>query len=153
MRRPGWAGIRRPGWDCGSSIPFVLLCFLLAAFLVFGVTAASSAFLAQRDLQADCDGAAVAAAAAVDPSVVYDGNLTGSAALPLASEQAQAALNDYQARTFLADPTLSMTADVDAARVTVTCHRVVRVPFGGLFGAGDGLSRSTVSTARSPLRP
>lgn len=142
-----------PVRDAGSSLPFVLLCFLIAGFLVFGVTAASAAFLAQRDLQADCDSAVVAAASGVDPAVVYGGNLHRADALPLATEHAEAALADHLAGTGTADATLAVTVSVDADQVTLECRRVVQIPFGRLFGVGAGLERAAVSTARSPLRP
>ncbi len=143
--------LRRPAGDRGSSIPFVLLCFLVAALLVAAVTTASSAFLAQRDLQADCDGAAAAGASGLDPAAAYDAaGFSGDDALPLATEQAQAAVERYRARL---GGDLAAVATVDLDRVTVACARVVRVPFGEIFGVGGGVERSTVSTARSPLRP
>jgi hypothetical protein len=52
--------------DDGTVVPLVLLSFLLAGLLVTAGTAASAAFLAQRDLAGVCDGAALAGAAAVD---------------------------------------------------------------------------------------
>ena len=132
-------------------MPLVLLCFLIGAFLVAGVTAASSAFLAQRDLQADCDGAAVAAASAVDTDAVYAGALSEADALPLATDLAQTAAEEYASRSDRVG--LAVTVRVDVERVEVACGRVVDVPFGWLFGAGNGLDRSTVSSSRSPLRP
>jgi uncharacterized membrane protein len=141
-----------PTGDEGSSLPLVLLCFLVAAFLVAGVTAASSAFLAQRDLQADCDGAAVAAASGVDLDTVYESGLATGDTLPLATEQAQRAVEEYAAGHGGADG-FAARAEVAGERVTVACQRVVSVPFGRLFGVGGGLDRSTVSTARTPLRP
>lgn len=138
--------------DTGSSTPFILLCFLISAILVAGVTAASAAFLAQRDLQSACDGAAIAAASAIDVDGIYS---TGRASdvLPLATEQAQAAVAEYGAIGFPDDTTLALEASVDAQQVTVSCNRIVTIPFGALFGQGSGLRRSTVSTARSPLLP
>lgn len=135
--------------DEGSSVPFVLLCFLVAAVLVAGVTTASAAFLAQRDLQADCDGAAIAAASGVDLPAIYGAGLGPEETLPLATDQAQGAVAEYQAGL---DP-FDARAEVDLERVTVTCQRTVNVPFGRLFGYGAGLGRSTVSTARTPLAP
>src|SRR3712207_7551494 len=48
------------------SLPFVLVCWLVAAVMALGAIAASDAFLEQRDLQAACDGAALAAANRAD---------------------------------------------------------------------------------------
>lgn len=143
----------RRGDDTGSSLPLVLLCFLIGAVTVAGVTAASSAFLAQRDLQADCDGAAIAAASGVDPDAIYGAGPLAGESLPLAADQAQHALEEYRSAGFQNDDTLDMSANVDAERVTVVCNRVVKIAFGSLFGVGAGLDRSTVSTARLPLRP
>src|SRR6185312_13017730 len=53
----------------GSTLPFVLLCWLLAALMVFGAIAASDAFLEQRQVQSICDGAALAAADRTDEGV------------------------------------------------------------------------------------
>jgi hypothetical protein len=56
--------------DGGTVIPLILLSVLLAGLLVTAGTAASAAFLAQRDLAGVCDGAALAGAAAVDRAAV-----------------------------------------------------------------------------------
>lgn len=153
LRRQGrWQPAIRPHGDGGSSLPFVLLCFLIAAILVAGVTAASSGFLAQRDLQADCDGTAIAAASGVDVAALYGAGVAHEDALPLAADQAQEAADEY-VTAGLGDDGLRIRVAVDADRVTVACNRVVSVPFGGLFGAGAGVDRSTVSTATSPLGP
>jgi uncharacterized membrane protein len=124
---------------------------LIAVLTVAAVTTASSAFLAQRDLQADCDGAALAAASGIDLDATYAGSLDAAAALPVDPDRAGEAAGRYANRTVPDDATLAVSASVDEDRVTVVCIRVVRVPFGGLFGIGGGLRRSTVSTARSPL--
>lgn len=136
--------------DEGSIAPLVLLCFLIAALMVMGMTAAGSAFLAQRDLQAVCDGAAVRAANAADEPGAYTG--PPLSALPLSEASVQAAVADYQSRGYPGDPTLTMSASTDGQQVTVGCHRVVKVPFGTLFGQPAGLARSAESTARAPLR-
>ncbi|HZB48724.1 MAG TPA: hypothetical protein VE547_06475, partial [Mycobacteriales bacterium] len=52
--------------DGGTVLPLLLLGFLLGGLLVTAGTAASAAFLAQRDLAGVCDGAALAGAAALD---------------------------------------------------------------------------------------
>jgi hypothetical protein len=139
--------------DEGSALPAVLLLLLVGTLTVAGVAAASGAFLAQRDLQSTCDGAAVAAASGIDPNAVYSESLDSAELLPLENEGARAAIAEYQRIGFPDDATLSLWAVVDADQVTVVCSRVVRVPFGGLFGVGSGLDRSTKSTARSPMKP
>ena len=44
----------------GSTLPFVLVCWTVAALMAFGAIAASDAFLEQQEVQAVCDGAATA---------------------------------------------------------------------------------------------
>jgi hypothetical protein len=139
--------------DAGSTLPLVLLCFLLALLLVAGTVAASSAFLAQRDLQSDCDGAAVAGAGAIDPGAVYGGGPGLPAELPVTEAAAQTAVEGYAARAGLAATTFAVTVSADGGEVGVACGRTVRVPFGAMFGLGDGLDRTAGSRARSPLRP
>jgi hypothetical protein len=137
--------------DRGSITPLILLCFLIAALMVMGTTAAGSAFLAQRDLQAVCDGAAVRAADAADESSAYTGP-GDLAALPLSEASVQAAVADYRSAGYAGDPTLTLSAATDGQQVTVSCHRVVQVPFGAVFGHPAGLARTAVSTARAPLQ-
>ena len=54
-------GVRRDGWDGerGSTLPFVLVCWTVAALMAFGAIAASDAFLEQQEVQSVCDGAEV----------------------------------------------------------------------------------------------
>ena len=67
----------------GSTLPFVLVCWTVAALMAFGAIAASDAFLEQQEVQSVCDGAALAAANRTDEAVVYtDGVGTAAAAHP-----------------------------------------------------------------------
>lgn len=136
--------------ESGSSIPLILLCFLIALLLIMGVTTASAAFIAQRTVQSDCDGAAIAAASAVDLAELAD--VSQRDLLPLAANHAQLAVDEYRNRVWFDDPTAVMSATIDGAVVTVKCQRVVHVPFGAVFGWSDGLLRETTSSARAPLR-
>lgn len=136
--------------DRGSITPLILTLFLVAFLMVMGTISAGSAFLEQRDLQAVCDGAAVRAASALDEAGAYAGP-AGQSALPLSDASVQDAVADYQARGYPADPTLAMSATTDGRVVVVSCSRVVQIPFGATFGKADGLQRTAVSSARSPL--
>ncbi|WP_163508895.1 pilus assembly protein TadG-related protein [Fodinicola acaciae] len=135
--------------DDGSSVPLILLFFLLGLVLVAGTVAASAAFLAQRDLQSDCDGAAIVAANALDAAGFYGSDHAGDS-LPLAAGAAQSAVDAYAADAALAETSFAVA--VAAGRAQVTCSRVVRLPFGPTFGYGDGLRRTAVSDARSPYQ-
>jgi hypothetical protein len=131
----------------GTVLPLVLLSFLLAGLLVAAGTAASAAFLAQRDLAGVCDGAALAGAAAVDRTAIGG----STRALPLHPPAVLAAVEEY--RTRAARPGLVLAATTDGVTVTVSCHRTVRVPFGAVLGRPGGLERSAVARARAAVLP
>ena len=132
--------------DAGSTIPLVVLCFLVAGTFTAASIAASAAFLAQRDLAGICDGAAVAGATAVDRK-----SLEGQGVLPLDPVAVAATVDRYRAEVGRAD--LTMAAGTDGRTVTVTCRRTVHIPFGAVLGKADGLQRTAVARARSPLLP
>ncbi len=130
-------------------MPFVLVCWLVAALMAFGAIAASDAFLEQQEVQAVCDGAALAAANQADEAVLYTEGIGTD--LPLTRAGAQAAVADQ-----LADGgTLldAWSAETDGAEVTVRCTRQVEIAFGWLFLGGQPLERTAVSSARAPTAP
>ena len=143
MRRP----IAEP--ERGSTLPFVLLCWLVAALMVFGAIAASDAFLEQQEVQSVCDGAALAAAESADEAAVYTAGVGDQ--LPLTETGAQAAI----ARHLAADGSRldSWSAQTDGAEVTVRCTRYTDIAFGWLFLGGRPLERTAVAGARSPTAP
>ena len=133
----------------GSTLPLVLVCWMVAALMAFGAIAASDAFLEQQQVQAVCDGAALAAANRADEAVVYARGVGGE--LPLGRATAQAAVADQ-----LADggTTLdSWSAETDGAEVTVRCTRYVEIAFGWLFLGGEPLERTATASARAPTLP
>ncbi len=133
--------------DRGSSLPFVLLCWLIAALMTFGGIAASDAFLEQVDVQTVCDGAALVAANEVAPGFAYSGQGV-SGGLPLDPDTATAAVADY-----LADGGTeldSWSATTSGVEVTVTCTRNVQIAFGWLFLPGATLERTAVASAQAP---
>jgi hypothetical protein len=152
-RRPSFyaARVRRDGGDGerGSTLPFVLVCWTVAALMAFGAIAASDAFLEQQEVQSVCDGTALAAANTTDESVVYSGGVGDE--LPLTRATAQAAVADQ-----LADGgTLldAWSAETDGAEVTVRCTRYVDIAFGWLFLGGQPLERTATASARAPTLP
>lgn len=137
------------GGERGSTLPFVLVCWLVAALMAFGAIAASDAFLEQQELQSVCDGAALAAANRTDESVVYSQGV--GTELPLTRITAQVAVADQ-----LADGGTSLdswSAETDGAEVTVRCTRYVHIAFGWLFLGGEPLERTTTASARAPTLP
>jgi hypothetical protein len=144
--------------DRGSSTPFVLLCFLIVLLVVAGTTATSSAFLARRDLQADCDGAALAAVNGLEPAGFY-GARTMPTAVPLAEAAANQAVQVYAA-ALPAGPATTFTVGVEAADagagsgpvVSVRCERIVPLALGRLVGVPDGVDLTALSSAAAPIR-
>jgi Flp pilus assembly protein TadG len=143
--------VRRPDDEAerGSTLPFVLLCWLLAALMVFGAIGASDAFLEQQQVQSVCDGAALAAAGSADEGAVYaDG---AGAHLPLTEASTQAAIAEHLAVDGARLDAWS--ARTDGAEVTVRCTRYADIAFGWLFLGGRPLERTAVAGARSPTAP
>ena len=133
----------------GSTLPFVLVCWTVAALMAFGAIAASDAFLEQQELQSVCDGAALAAANRTDEAVVYTDGV--GTQLPLTRTTAQAAVADQ-----LADGGTQLdawSAETDGAEVTVRCTRYVDIAFGWLFLGGEQLERTATASARAPTLP
>lgn len=132
--------------DGGSTLPLTLLCVLVALLLIAGTATASAAFLAQRDLQAWCDGAALAAAGSPAGPSLYAGGVAPGAGAPLGVDTVSAALDRYLA--VAGDDRTAARLSVQADRATVVCTRTVDLPFGRLFGISNGLRREVVSSAR-----
>jgi uncharacterized membrane protein len=143
--------VRRDGDDAerGSTLPLVLVCWLVAALMAFGAIAASDAFLEQQQVQSVCDGAALAAANATDEATVYATGL--GTTLPLTRASTQAAVADQLADGGTA--LHSWSTETDGAEVTVRCTRYVEIAFGWLFLGGEPLERTAVAGARAPTLP
>jgi Flp pilus assembly protein TadG len=132
--------------DEGSTLPFVLVCWLVAALMAFGAIAASDAFLEQQEVQSICDGAALAAANEADEAAVYTQG--AGASVPLSRAAAEAAVADQ-----LADAGVRLdawSAETDGVEVTVRCTRSVQIAFDWLFLGGQPLERTALASARAP---
>lgn len=132
--------------DRGSILPLLIGCFLLAGVLLTGGIAASAAFLAQRNLQSVCDGAAVAGANVADESVIYGSGLPDTS-LPLSPASVETAVADYLSGRGVD----SWDVSTDGVTVRVVCSRAVAIPFGSVFLADGRLDRTAVASARSPF--
>jgi uncharacterized membrane protein len=139
----------RQDGERGSTLPFVLVCWTVAALMAFGAIAASDAFLEQQEVQSVCDGAALAAANRTDEAVVYTRGVEGD--LPLTRATAQAAVADQLTDGGTALD--SWSAETDGAEVTVVCTRHVEIAFGWLFLGGEPLERTATASARAPTLP
>jgi uncharacterized membrane protein len=140
----------RSAGERGSSLPLVLVCWLVAALMALGAIAASDAFLEQQAVQSACDAAALAAANQADEAAVYAAGVSGGT-LPLTRAGAQAAVADSLADGGTALD--SWSAETDGAEVTVRCTRHVEIAFGWLFLGGQPLERTAVAAARAPTVP
>jgi uncharacterized membrane protein len=142
-------GEQRRDGERGSTLPFVLVCWLVAALMAFGAIAASDAFLEQQEVQSVCDGAALAAANRADEAAVYTSGVDSE--LPLTRAAAQEAVADQ-----LADGGTQLdawSAETDGTEVTVRCTRYVDIAFGWLFLGGEPLERTATASARAPTVP
>jgi Putative Flp pilus-assembly TadE/G-like len=137
--------------DTGSTVPLILGLFLIALLVVAGAVAAGDAFVAQNQLQDECDGAAVSAATSAD----VDGGRRGAADSGgfLVLADVQSAVDRYRQRDVArTDVTMVAAVGPDGVTVTVRCRETHPVAFGSLFGFGDGVAHNATSTSRGRLR-
>lgn len=141
-----------PGDDRGSVLLLVLGLAAVAGLLVAVVVDASAAFLARRGLASIADGAAIAAASALDERALYTGD--PAADLPLTEDGpdgVRAVVSRYQVQAASVQPGLVLTGGTpDGQVVVVTASRTVRLPFSGPLGVGD-VTITATATARAPL--
>lgn len=139
--------MRRPS-DSGSTIPLLLGLALIAFYVVAGAIAAGDAYTDQLGVQRVCDGAALAAASAVDAAAVR----TGSATRELPLHAVDQAVTHYLRRD-AERQTLHASADLDAADATVTvaCQQTKSLAFGALFLRRSVTHHATAS-AQAPYR-
>ena len=130
--------------DRGSTLPLLLGFFMIAGLLLTGGVTASAAFLAQRDLQSACDGAAIAGASGFVRTAG-----ASTADLRFDETLAKNAVAQYAADVW-GDADVDLDVAVEGTRVVVTCARVVHVPFEGLFSPG-GIGRTATSSADAPI--
>jgi uncharacterized membrane protein len=142
--------------DDGQLLLLVIGFAVIAALLVTVVVNASKVFLWERSLAAAADGAAVAAASAVDEPAVYEG--TAAERLPLSAEAAKDRVSTYVAQAALMErfgPGFDYTVDVADDTVAVTFTAPVDLVFLNLVSAAyaDGYPLSVTANAQAPLRP
>lgn len=129
----------------GSTIPLILVFFVIAGLMLTGGVVASSAFLQLRSLQSACDGAALAAANGFERG---GGQLGDN--LPFDAASAEAAVQAYAATVWQGGSAVALDVAVDGDQVVVVCSRTAHVPFEAVF-APDGIEQSVTATARAPL--
>lgn len=140
--------------DEGQVTLLVIGFTVIALLLITVVIDVSKVFLAQREIGAAVDGAAVAAAGAVDEAAVYTGGVGG--AVPLDPTVARERVAAYVTAAGLAeefDQFSVQSVDVAGAEVTVTVRAVVHLPYEALVPGAyrDGVAVTVSASARSPV--
>lgn len=132
-------------------LPVVLLFFVLSALLVLGGASVSSAFIAQRDLAAFCDSAAVAAADEVAERGLFGPSASGRERLPVDASAAEATAQRLAQRRGDGTSVSTRVGGSDASALTLTCSGTVRPVFASLFGQAP-FRQTVTATAQSPYR-
>jgi uncharacterized membrane protein len=140
--------------EAGSVLLLVLGCAVVALLLLAVVVDASKLFLTRRALAGAADGAALAAAQAVDLPAVYAGATTGEA-LPLDPATVDEAVSAYLAAADTAGGLQELTVvsvDATGASVTVTLSARARLPLVTLVTSQpDGVLLTVTARARSAV--
>ena len=137
--------------DEGTVLVLVLGFTMVLALMVGVVVNVSAAVLARRAVAGAADGAAVAAAQALDVQRLYRDGLAGER-LPLSAAGARQRVAAYAEQVRPDQPGLRLSVTVEGSTASVVAVRDVRLPFGGLLG-GAPLRVEAVARARAPLGP
>lgn len=140
--------------DDGAVIPLVLVYGAIAVAMVVAAIDASVAFLSWRGMANVADGAALAAAQAVDEAALYTGG--GAGDLPLSQAAAERAVSAYLSDQ--PDVQWRAVTSADGRSVTVTVHREVHLPFVQILRVVDAayadgrVPVEATARARAPIR-
>ena len=140
---------RHDAGDDGSVLLLVLGFAGILLTLVAVVVDVSAVVLAKRGVAGAADGAAVAAAQALDLDAVHDEGL--GAQLPLDTGRARARVAAYEGQVRAQQPGLRLVLRLEGRTAVVTGARTVRLPF-RLPGTGP-VRVSAVARARAPVLP
>lgn len=141
--------MRRLRGDDGTVLVLVLGLTAVLVLMVGVVVNVSAAVLARRAVASAADGAAVAAAQALDVDAVYAEGLRGER-LPLSGADAQRRVAAYGRQAASAQPGLRLTVTVEGSTARVQATRDVRLPFSRLLGLRP-LTVEAVARAQSPV--
>lgn len=152
-------GETRP--DDGQVMVLIIFFALIIAALITVVVDVSTVFLAQREMQATADGAALAAAQQADVASVYGGGV--GTAVPLAATHVRATAVSYAtavarvphecASTTYAVPQADLEPDGQTVTVSLSCK--VPLPFVNVVARlwSDGVTIRETSHARAAVSP
>ena len=136
--------------DEGTVLVLVLGFAMVLVVMVGVVVNVSAAVLARRAVASAADGAAVAAAQALDEDAVRNGGLSGR--LPLSQSGARQRVAAYARQVAPTQPGLRLTVTVDGSTASVVAVRDVRLPFARLVGLRP-LRVEATGRARAPVSP
>ncbi len=132
-------GRSRPSGDGGSLLLLVIGYAVIAMAFVAVAVDVSAMFLARRGLAAVADGAAVAAASAVDADALYAGR--GGDTLPLSDDRVRGAVEQYLAASDVGSRYSDLQvleASTDGVTVTVSVQETQTLTFLRLVGRLSG---------------
>lgn len=138
----------------GSTIPLILGFFVLALLVIGGAVALGEAFVQQRDLQDVCDGAAAAAASAVD---LERGAGRADGAGPADGAGLRFAAVEPAVRAYLsrdgrrAGVRVHARLSADRRRLTLRCEQTTPLALGALVGRGR-VHHVATSSVRAAVR-
>lgn len=141
--------MRRPRGDEGSVLVLVIGFAMVLTLMVGVVVDVSAAVLARRAVASAADGAAVAAAQALDLDRLYADGLRGER-LPLSPAGARQRVAAYGGQVVGAQPGLRLAVTVEGSTATVVAARDVRLPFDRLLGRRP-LRVQATARARAPV--
>ena len=137
--------------DDGTVLVLVLGFAMVLVVMVGVVVNVSAAVLARRAVASAADGAAVAAAQALDEDVLRSDGLSGGR-LPLSLSGARQRVAAYAQQIAPTQPGLTLTVTVEGGTASVLAGRDVRLPFGRLVGLRP-LRVEATGRARAPVSP
>lgn len=141
--------MRRPSGDDGTVLVLVLGMAGLLLVLVGVVVDVSVAVLAKRSVASAADGAAVAAAQALDQEAFYERG--AAAGVPLSAAAVAERVAAYEGAAAVDQPGLRLRAEVEGGvTAVVVASRTVDLPFSGLLGRAP-VEATAVARARAPV--
>lgn len=147
--------MRRPdaGRDDGTILLLLLGFTAVLLLMVAVVVNVSAVVLAKRGVASATDGAAVAAAQALDLDALYAQGLSGGR-IPLDAREAAGRIATYQAGAQAGQPGLQLRmARIEAGTtVVVRGSRLVELPFGRILGFAP-VTVEAEARARAPVVP
>lgn len=141
---------RRTGGDDGTVLMLVIGFAFTLVVMVGVVVNVSAVVLAKRGVASAADGAAVAAAQALDLDQLYRNGLGEQ--LPLSLAEARSRVATYTTQAAAEQPGLVLVVRLDGRTAVVTATRTLTLPF-PVPGSTGSVRVESVARARAPTPP